>query len=146
MKKINIRRLFYIAKHKYLNINSAVILVAFVISANWVWGSLNMMERNYSLQKELDNKDRELKIADLEVVSLELEKRYYQTKEYQELAAREDLGLVLPGEKVLILPASNKQQSSNVADISDSSNAKTTSPNNFDRWLDFLLGRNVKNK
>jgi len=146
MKKINIRRLFYIAKHKYFNINSAVILVAFIISANWVWGSLNMMERNYALQKELDNKDRELRIADLEVASLELEKRYYQTREYQELAAREDLGLVLPGERVLILPASSKKQSSNPTETSNSPDTKTTSPNNFDRWLDFLLGRNVKNK
>ena len=144
MKKINRRRILYIARHKYRTLNTAVIVVAFLVAGNWVWGSLSMMERNYALQKELDAKARELQIAELEVSSLDLEKRYYQTREYQELAAREDLGLVIPGERVLILPANSEAVKNKSTSIKTEQEVAALSPNNINRWLDFLFGRNVR--
>ena len=145
MKKINTRRLLYHIRHKYLTLNNVVISVAFLIAASWVWGSLGVMQRNYDLQKEVDFKKRELQLAELETRSLELEKRYYQTREYQELAVREDLGLVLPGEKVLILPPNT--QTAKDADASASGQvASTGTPvGNVQQWMNFLFGANSKN-
>ena len=108
MKNINIRKFIYTIRHKYLTFNNLVILTAFLIALGWVWGSLGVMQRNYSLQKEVDQKRRQLQLAELQKDSLELQKRFYQTNEYKELAARESLGLVMPGEKLLILPKNSE--------------------------------------
>lgn len=144
MKKINIRRTYYHIRHKYLTLNNAVITVAFVIAASWVWGSLGVMQRNYSLQKDVDLKKRQLQLAELETRSLELEKRYYQTREYQELAVREDLGLVLPGERVLILPA-NSQAALDANKATEPRVASAIAPvSNFRQWVNFLFGGNSK--
>jgi len=145
MKKINIRRLYYHFRHKYLTLNNVVMSVALLIAASWVWGSLGVMQRNYDLQKEVDYKKRQLQLADVETSSLELEQRYYKTREYQELAVRQGLGLVLPGEKVLILPnnsqaAQNADQPAEVQAVDDSQ-----ATGNLQQWINFLFGTNSKN-
>jgi len=145
MKKINIRRIYYRIYHDYLTINNAVIVVALMIAAGWVWGSLNVMQRNYTLQKELDDKSRQLLVAQLDTENAKLEQRYYQTDEYKELAVRQRLGLVTPGESVLILP-SNSETAKN-ADKTNTvvSSVQETTISNFRQWINFLFGGNNKN-
>jgi cell division protein FtsB len=139
MQKINIRKLIYIARHKYLTLNNVVIVFAFLIAASWVWGSLGMMQRNYGLQKEVDVKKRQLELVELQRDNLNLQKRYFQTAEYQELAVRESLGLVRPGEKVLILP-----ENSQAAKDADTAASDVTTPvvqtSNLEQWVNFLFG------
>jgi len=141
MKKINIRKIYYHFVHDFLTVNNAVIVFALIIASSWVWGSLQMMQRNYSLQRELDDKKRQLMIAQLDTENAKLEQRYYKTKEYQELAVREKLGLVAPGESVLILTGD-----ANYKEVA-SEDAKTTqkkqdieSSSNFRQWMNFLFG------
>ena len=141
MKHTNVRKIVYFFRHKLLTFNNLVIITAILIALGWVWGSLNVMQRNYALQKEVDYKKRELQLAELQKDSLELEKRYYETNEYRELAARESLGLVMPGEKLLILP----ENSEGAKAASDTKNTgsqvvsvETTS--NLEQWLNFLFG------
>lgn len=139
MAKINIRKIIYALRHKYLTLNNVVIVVAFLIAASWVWGSLGMMQRNYGLQKEVDYKKRQLELTQLQRDNLGLQKSYYQTSEYQELAVRESLGLVRPGEKVLILPE-NSQAAKN-ADVTTQPVAVTsTQVSNLEQWINFLFG------
>ena len=144
MKKINIRRIYYQLRHKYFTLNNAVIVVAFAIAAGWVWGSLGVMQRNYTLQKELDDKNRQLIIAQLDTASAKLQQRYYQTDEYKELAVRERLGLVTPGESVLILPPNSKS----AIDADKTTPVISTVPSqpvgNFQQWMNFLLGGSSK--
>lgn len=145
MKKINIRRLYYHVRHKYFTLNNVVIAIAFMIAAGWVWGSLGVMQRNYDLQKDLDYKKRQLQLAQLETTSLELEGRYYKTQEYQELAVRQDLGLGLPGESVLILPA-NTQAAKDADNVTQAQvSAPTQQVSNFTQWMNFIFGANSKN-
>lgn len=142
MKKINIRRLYYQISHKYFTLNNAVIAVGLVIAAGWVWGSLDVMQRNYRLQKELDDKSRQLIVAQLDVATEQLQQRYYKTIEYQELAVRQRLNLVAPGESVLILPANSDEAKS---DDNDSTPVVADVPtSNFSQWMNFLLGGNSK--
>jgi hypothetical protein len=141
MKKINIRRLYYQFRHKYLTLNNIVMAIGLAIAAGWVWGSLGVMQRNYALQKELDDKSRQLIVAQLDTASAQLEQRYYQTDEYKELAVRERLGLVTPGESVLILPP-NSDAAKNVGKVVT---ADTTTPepkSDLMQWVDFLFGGN----
>jgi len=144
MKKINIRRIYYLFRHKYFTLNNAVVAIAFMIAAGWVWGSLGVMQRNYSLQKELDDKSRQLIVAQLDTENAKLEQRYYQTDEYKELAVRERLGLVAPGESVLILPT-NSETAKNADKVASATSLDETAPvSNFGQWINFLFGGNDK--
>ena len=141
MPDINIRKLVYAFRHKYLTFNNIVIAVAFLIALSWVWGSLQVMQRNFTLQKEVDNKQRQLELTQLQKDSLELQKRYYQTNEYRELAARESLGLVMPGERVIILPP-NSQAAIDADKAADATPVVAAQPtnSNMEQWLNFLFG------
>lgn len=138
------RRLAYHIKHRYMTLNNVVIAIAAVITVAWAWGSVSMMQRNYQLQRRVDDKQRELKLTELEVQTLEYQKRYYGSVEYQELSARENLGLVNPGEKVLNLPPNSdwaKNYGKTPAQTVATSRVK---PSNPEQWVDFLLGNNAK--
>lgn len=143
MKKINIKRLIYQLRHKYLTLNNIVLGVAFLIGAGWVWGSLAVMEKNYTLQRDLDNKERQLIITQLDVETERLAQRYYQTEEYQELEARKRLGLGYPGEKVLILPPNTKVTQSIDEQKTPSTATTQEGVSNFDEWMNFLFGRKI---
>ena len=143
MKKINIRRIYYRVSHDYFTLNNMVVAIALVIAACWVWGALDVMQRNYKLQKELDDKSRQLIVAQLDVATARLEQRYYKTFEYQELAVRQRLNLVTPGESVLILPQNSDQ--AKAADKSDETSSASEVPiSNFSQWMNFLMGGNSK--
>ena len=144
MKKINIRRIYYRFRHEYLTLNNVVIFVAFIIAANWVWGSLEMMQRNFSLQKELDDKSRQLIVAQLDTDNAKLEQRYYKTDEYKELAVRQRLGLVTPGERLLILPPNSETAKNIDKDVETKTIVKVVKTSNFNQWMNFLFGGNNK--
>jgi len=138
MQKINIQKLVYHIRHKYLTLNNMVIAIAFLIAASWIWGSLGMMQRNYSLQKDVDYKKRLLELTQLQRDNLSLQKNYYQTAEYQEIAVRDSLGLVRPGEKALVLP--NNSQAAIDADTTKAAQSKQTKTSNLEQWVNFLFG------
>lgn len=122
-----------------MTFNNVVIVVAFLIALGWLWGSLQVMQRNYGLQREVDYKRRELLLVSLQKESLELQKRFYETNEYKELAARESLGLVMPSESVLILPKNS--DAAKAADTSlDTSVSAAPEAGNFEQWMNFLFG------
>ena len=142
MKKTDIQKFIYRVRHNYLTFNNVVILVAFLIALGWLWGSLQVMQRNYMLQREVDNKRRELVVTRLQKDNLELQKRFYQTNEYKEMAARESLGLVMPGEAVLILPANTPavKQADKDAGRTVASTEPVQTVGNFEQWMNFLFG------
>lgn len=142
MKNTNIRKILYHIKHRYVTMNNVVMAVALVIGAGWAWASVGVMQRNFGLQKELDAKQRELKLAELETQNLTFEQKYYKSTEYQELAVRERLGLVSPGEKVLLLPPNTPAAKEADAKLQTKTpTAPTTQPEaNFQQWANFLLG------
>jgi len=140
MQKINIRKLVYALRHRFLTLNNVVIAVAFLIAFSWVWGSLGMMQRNYSLQKEVDFKKRQLELTELERDNLALQKRYFQTTEYQELAARENLYLVRSGENVLVLPPNSQGAKDADKPAATAAVADVTRVGNLEQWVNFLFG------
>jgi hypothetical protein len=143
MKNINIRKWYYHIRHRYVTMNNVVIAVALVIGASWTWGSIEMMQRNYNLQKEVDSKRREQQLADLEVQTLAYEQRYYKSSEYQDLAMRQRLGMADAGEKALILPP-NSQAAKN-ADRQHKKAAVVAPESSFQQWANFLFGANRDN-
>ena len=144
MKQINtlkLKRFYYHFTHNYLTLNNLVVAVAFLIAASWAWGSIGMMERNYQLQKDIDEKRRQQQLTQLQVETLAYQQRYYQSDEYKELSVRDHLGLARPGEKVLVLPP-NSPVAKNADKKAQSERAVATArPSNFAQWMNFLFGR-----
>ena len=139
---LHMRRLIYHIKHRYFTLNGIVIMIAAVIALGWAWGSVSVMQRNYTLQRNLDAKQRSLTLLELEVDTLEYEKHYYASAEYQELSAREHLGLASRGEKVLLLPP-NSETAKSFGEDTTVNAPRVTKPSNFEQWIDFLTGNNV---
>ena len=139
--KTKIRRLKYKLTHDFLTLNNIVIFVAGAIALGWVWGSIVAMQKNYVLQQELDMKRRDKLVAEIQYQTLEYERKYLKSQEYQEIATRAKFGLVNPGERVLILPENNlsddeTQNNPVQVDMQEESN--------FRQWINFLFGGNAQ--
>ncbi len=145
LNKINIRRLYYRVRHDYLTRENMLVIVALVIAASWVWGSLTVMQRNYDLQRELDQERQQLTLVQLQVANEQLQQNYYNSSEYQELSAREDLGLAQPGESLLVLPP-NSQAAINADKTTTTAVSAPPSEhsNSLELWFNFLFGSGNK--
>jgi hypothetical protein len=140
LPKINIRRIYYHIRHRYVTTSNLVIAVAFVIGLGWAWGSVGVMQRNFDLQREIDHKQRQELLLELEKDTLAYQQNYYKTAEYQELAARDRLGLGMAGEKVLILPPNSEKAKNADVTVSEGSAAAEKPPANLTQWMNFLFG------
>lgn len=121
--------------------NNLVVVVAFLIAASWAWGSIGVLQKNYALQRVVDDKHRQAKLIQLQTENLAYEQRYYKSVEYQELALRERTGVALPGERVVILPPNS--EAAKLADSQKTTVASTEHPKemgNFQQWMNFLFG------
>ena len=133
-----LRKVIYRLK-RYTTLNTVVILIGAIVVSGWVWGSITTMQRNYALQKEVDARERKLALTQLEVDTMQLQKNYYASDEYKELAARERLGLAAPGEKVLLLPPNSAAaKATNITEKSPTATTRTLT--NFEQWMLFLFG------
>lgn len=132
-----IRRLKYAFSSNIFTVDNIIVGVLLLVVLSWVWGSVSAMERNYSLQKQLELKKRELKIAEIEHRTLELEQNYLKSDEYKELAARQNLGLAADGEHMIIL---NSYPKSNVSTAS----SVIKKESNFKEWMNFIFGGNAQ--
>ena len=92
MNKLKLKRLIYRIQHDYLTLNNVVIAAAILIAMSWAWGSIESMQKNYELQRSIDNKRQQVEIEKLQVALLEYESKYYQSEEYQELTIRQRTG------------------------------------------------------
>jgi cell division protein FtsB len=131
----------------YGTMNNIVIGVALLIAAGWAWGSVTTMQRNFSLQKEVDAKRRQLELTDLEVQTLQYQQNYYKSDEYKDLSAREHLGLASPGEKVLFLPPNSaavkreaQQQAAATNTVIATHPEPGSAPSNLEQWINFFSG------
>ncbi len=138
-----VKKVYYHLKHNYLTMNNIVVVVALVIAAGWVWGSVTMMQRNYALQRNVDDQKRQAELLELQVANMQYQQNYYKSDEYKDLAAREHLGLAGTGEKVLILPANStaakREQQPVLQQVANEP------PSNFDQWVSFLIGNSAAN-
>ncbi len=149
MQNRKIKRLIYTVRHQYLTMNNVVLVVAAVIAVSWTWASVQAVQRNYQLQREVNDKKRQAQLIKLQTENLQFEQHYYQSKEYLTLEAKRRLGLVEPGEKVLILPPNSP--SVIARDKADEKAQKITAsqappPAPLQQWLDFLFGPKPQNK
>lgn len=98
--------------------------------------TIDVMNRNYRLQRQVDQGMLDNQVIEIQNENLRLERAYYKTDEYLELSARALLGKALPGEHLVLLKR---------AEVADTNQGKTNQQfeqrSNLDQWLDFLSGK-----
>jgi cell division protein FtsL len=113
------------------------------------WSGVRTVQNNYDLQKQIAVLAQQNAVQELENGNAKLQNKYLQTDQYLDLAARQNLGLAAPGEKVVIVPKiiamKYIDQSLFVNKTSDNkdSTAKSKHAQNLQDWRDFLLGRKI---
>ncbi|MDB5183967.1 MAG: hypothetical protein JWO07_648 [Candidatus Saccharibacteria bacterium] len=145
-KQQQIRKLIYHIRYEYITMNNMVLAIAAVIAISWAWASVQAVQRNYELQHEVDGKQRQATLVQLQTDNLQFEQHYYKSNEYQTLEAKRRLGLAEPGEKVLILAPntaavvaeSTKEDTSTVAPV------ELPAPPPLEQWAEFLFGAHAQ--
>ncbi len=127
--------------------NNVVLVIAAMIAVSWAWASVQAVQRNYQLQREVDGKQQQLALTQLQTDTLAYQQRYYQSHEYLSLEAKRRLGLAEPGEKVVVLPPNTADAiaKDKVAekDVTPAPVDDQTPP--FQQWMNFLFGGNRQN-
>jgi cell division protein FtsB len=122
-------------------LNNGVLVVAILIASTWVWSTIEAIQHNFKLQQQVDALSQKIAVDELQNKTLQLQKTYYNSDQYLELSARERLGLAMPGEKVLILPANTVKPLDQTAAQTTSSGETISDRSNFAQWMYFLFGK-----
>lgn len=125
---------YYYHIKKRLTLNHIVLAVAVFITVLGVWNTIQTLQRNFALQLQVNQLDQQIAIAELETQTLVLQQEYYKSDEYLELSARQYLGKVAPGEKVIILPKAT------VDAETLGHQAQRVEPSNLQLWNQFFFG------
>lgn len=124
----------------YATIQNGALALGLLIAVSWVWGTVGTLNRNFQLQQQVDLLDQQTELAKLQNQNLAYQKNYYNSSEYLELSAREILGKVAPGERVILLP-----DSSGITDTLETTpqvSVSVTKQSNFKQWMQFFFGNN----
>lgn len=116
------------------------------------WSGAKTVQNNYELQKKISTVKQQNMVLWLQNQNTYLKNQYYQTDEYQDLSARQNLGLAAPGEKELLVPKDVAMRYVNprLSQTASSSNSQAADNRpgyvkNLESWRDFLLGRKTNN-
>jgi len=120
-----------------LTIQNAGLAVALVIALSWVWGAVITLQKNYQHQQQVDANNQKIAIMKLQNQNYKFQQAYYKSDEFLELSARQKLGLVQPGEKLVILPSSEGITDTTVQTTQPTATVKK---DNFSQWLEFFFG------
>ncbi len=84
-------------------------------------------------------------MSNLQVTNLALQNQYYNTNQYLDISARQNLGLGLPGETELLVPKAvalaHTVQQPGVAAATSEVPKKPLWQRNFQAWINFFLHR-----
>lgn len=116
------------------------------------WSGAKTVQSNYELQKQITTLKQQNQLLALGNSNTFLQNEFYKTNTYLELSARQNLGLALPGEQVLVVPKSTAMK---YVDPKLAAQAAIAQPEpkdtrskfikNMEAWRDFLLGRSPPN-
>ena len=105
----------------------AIVYLAVIVSQT--------IRHNYQLNQQINTLQKQISDLNGQQALLQYEVQYYKTDAYKEKAARQNLGLMLPGESVIILPPTVTPKVAPVVVA-----PTTKSPSNPEQWWKFIFG------
>lgn len=124
------------------NIGSLIFLALVLLIS---WSGVKAIQTNYALQQQVSRMQQENAVAKLKNTNQKLENEYYNTSQYLEVTARQNFGLIAPGETELLVskqvamahtvPLPSEQTSPKPA------KSKPFWQQNFEAWMDFFFHR-----
>ena len=127
-----------------------VVQVIFAVLALLVtWSGVKSIQTNYNLQKQISALKQQNNIQKLENTNLSLQNQYFNSDQYLELAARQNFGVAVPGEKEVIVPQSVAM--AYTINLPTSNQDIVVTPpqavyqKNFQSWVNFFLHRQANN-
>ena len=125
-------------------------LIFLVIVLLISWSGVKAIQSNYILQKQVTTLQQQNQVQRLENSNLQLQDNYYNTNQYLELSARQELGLGSPGETELLVPQNVALAALSNLSTSQGSSVKNVSKlpwyeRNVKSWVDFFLHKNTTN-
>lgn len=117
----------------------AVILIGFILVAYMLYALTVEMYQNYQIDRHItafEAKNDTLKRENAEKIQ---DLQYFTSEAYIEKIAKQNLGLINPGEEVIVLPAASDTDASVGNDVDFGS---TSSGSNFSAWWRFFFMEN----
>ena len=137
--KTSLRRSYFRIKHDYLSFDNIIFFVAIIACFFWTYSSLSATAKNWELSQKLATRQKEQKLLELEVASMELENEYYRSTEYQELSARAKANKMFEGEHLVYLPENSEAALKKYSKSEEDENP-AEEPSNVSQWMSFLFG------
>ena len=117
----------------------------FIIALSVTWSSIKIIQKNYELEKQINQLQQEVTIQDQTNKNQELKNDYFKTDAYLDLAARKYFGKSIPGEKLILVPTDTTQKYVHQeAEAKEAAVVVRTAPafvQNWQDWIDFFLRR-----
>lgn len=123
----------------YFTLVNGVLLLALFVAFGCVWGAVGALQKNFALQQKVDALTQENALYELANETQRFQNKYFESREYLELNARDHLNKASPDEKLLILPVST---ATTPPDPNSAQPVKLiTKLSNLDQWMYFLFGQ-----
>jgi len=131
------------------DIRNVGLLVFTIIVLLISWSGVKSIQTNYGLQKQIAQLTQENEVQSLKNTNQALQNEYYNTNQYREISARQNLGLGMPGETELLMP----KEVALAHTVKQPGDAKVVSAvpklpfwqRNFQAWINFFLHRSTAN-
>jgi len=128
---------------KVLNTGNVALGILALAGLFCVLASIEAMQRNYVLRRDVVHETRIKHQLELELAELEYQRIWRQSEEYQELTLRDRLNMIADGERIIELPEPEDwilERAEKVADGTESRESDDGDQPNWQQWARFLLG------
>ncbi len=133
-----------VQQFKDVRVISLVVFGVIVLLVSW--SSVNVIQTNYDLQKQIAKLEQQNEVKSLKNENQKLRNQFYDTDQFLELQVRRNFGKAAPGETLVLVPK-DVALSKTVAKPEEPKQSETQTPNkptyqrNFETWVDFFLHR-----
>lgn len=143
-EKINTYAKYFIHRSTDIRFIGQVVFVVIVLLVSW--STVQAIQDNYKLQKQVSEMQQENDVQRLKNDNLRIKNKYLETDEFLELAARRQFGKAAPGEKIIVVPKSTAMSFTKDISVptrqSAAENAEASKPfyqRNLEAWGRFFF-------
>lgn len=131
-----------LSHNNQFGVTRLVLIIGFFVLAYMLYNLTVSIYSNYQIEKHIaEFQNRNMELADENKKKLE-DFQYYTSKEYMEKIAKQNLGLINPGEKVIIIPDKDLVIVSEQEDSTAIAEQMRASWSNPKKWWKFFFSSN----